>query len=101
MALEPLTRVHCTNCGSENVLADANVSWNVQLQDWEIEQVWEKGGYCPTCETYDARWEHRPFEEEVDGTIATDSGAADTGRAGNVDVHDQLGSIRDREHKIR
>lgn len=100
MGLEPLTRVCCTICGSEDVVADANVVWNVQLQEWEIEQVWEKGGCCPACETYDARWEHRPLEEE-DNATGSDTKPSVERRGDNASMHDRMATIRDRQHNIR
>ena len=40
----------CRSCGSDNVLADAYASWNFEIQKWEIENTFAKGGYCNTCD---------------------------------------------------
>ena len=36
----------CSTCGSENVLADAYAQWNVEKQDWELANVFDKNSYC-------------------------------------------------------
>jgi hypothetical protein len=40
----------CRHCGSENVLADAYVQWNVPHQCWEIQNVFGSGHYCEDCD---------------------------------------------------
>lgn len=39
----------CTTCGSTNVLADAFVAWNVELQQWEVAAVMDNGHSCEDC----------------------------------------------------
>ncbi len=40
----------CAECGSEDVLADAYAEWNVAAQKWELQNVFDKGAYCNSCE---------------------------------------------------
>lgn len=46
----PKVKMVCAECGDESVLADAYVQWNIETQDWDVANVFEKGGYCDTCE---------------------------------------------------
>jgi len=39
----------CSRCQSENVVVDASVSWNNEIQKWEIETVYDNA-YCFDCE---------------------------------------------------
>ena len=39
----------CSKCQSENVVADASVSWNDEIQKWEVETVFDNA-YCFDCE---------------------------------------------------
>ena len=39
----------CSRCQSENVVADASVSWNDEIQKWEVEKVFDSA-YCFDCE---------------------------------------------------
>lgn len=39
----------CSSCQSENVVADAYVSWNDEIQKWEVEAVFDDA-YCEDCE---------------------------------------------------
>lgn len=43
-------KVICSHCGSEDVMADAYASWNKVDQVWEVESIFEKGGYCSSCD---------------------------------------------------
>lgn len=47
-----MTRVKmvCRECGSEDVLADAYAEWNVELQQWEVQNVFDKGSFCQQCD---------------------------------------------------
>ena len=38
----------CSACQSENVVADASVSWNDEIQKWEVETVFDNA-YCLDC----------------------------------------------------
>ena len=38
----------CSKCQSENVVAGGIVSWNDEIQKWEVEAVHEKA-YCHDC----------------------------------------------------
>ena len=39
----------CRYCESESVSANAQVSWNVDTQDWEADTPFEKGDHCNNC----------------------------------------------------
>mgnify|MGYP003351905057 CR=1 FL=1 len=39
----------CSTCQSENVVADASVSWNDEIQKWEVETVFFNNAYCHSC----------------------------------------------------
>lgn len=39
----------CSDCGSADVMADAYVEWNDDKQDWEVQNVFEKGAFCNDC----------------------------------------------------
>lgn len=41
----------CRECGSTEVLADAYAAWNVSAQQWEIDNVFDKGAYCNRCDS--------------------------------------------------
>ena len=55
----------CTECGSDEVLADAYVQWDVEKQDWIVQNVFEKGGYCDTCEG-EARYEEVELNDQAE-----------------------------------
>lgn len=40
----------CPNCGSTEISADAAARWSVDLQDWEVTNVFDKGKTCDKCE---------------------------------------------------
>jgi hypothetical protein len=40
----------CKTCGSENVVSDAYVSWNVETQDWDIVESVFDMEFCYDCE---------------------------------------------------
>ena len=42
-------KVVCSECGSENVLKDAYVEWNMAAQEWKIQQVFDKAAICGDC----------------------------------------------------
>lgn len=43
----PVT-VHCSNCGSEDVRAEAYAEWNPELQMWELASIRDER-LCETC----------------------------------------------------
>jgi hypothetical protein len=61
----------CGRCGGENVLADAYCSWNVETQEWEVANVFDKGAVCEDCKD-DCRIEERelPLSRESSGVNA-------------------------------
>ena len=40
----------CAKCGSDDIVADAHAGWNVDLQRWEVVNVFDKGHYCNACD---------------------------------------------------
>ena len=57
-------RMVCGRCGSEDVLADAFASWNFQLQEWQLDNTFDKGSVCNACDG-----ECRIIEQETDEEI--------------------------------
>jgi hypothetical protein len=51
----------CSQCGSEEVLADAYAQWNVGSQRWDIVETFEKGAYCSKCDGA-TRIEEQPLQ---------------------------------------
>jgi len=41
-------RMICRYCGSENVMRDAWAIWNVTLQEWELDNVFD-AAFCEDC----------------------------------------------------
>lgn len=39
----------CSECGSDDVRADAYAAWNTEVQDWELTQTFDKGSVCESC----------------------------------------------------
>lgn len=39
----------CANCGSDNVVTDAWVSWDIDSQQWVIDDIFDND-YCKSCE---------------------------------------------------
>jgi ribosomal protein L37AE/L43A len=39
----------CSECGSEDVRADAFASWDVETQLWELATTFDKGHACEGC----------------------------------------------------
>jgi hypothetical protein len=50
----------CSQCGSEDVFADAYAAWDADAQAWEVTQTFEKGGYCNKCDG-ETRIEEQPI----------------------------------------
>jgi hypothetical protein len=42
-------RIHCRDCGSENVGRDAWALWDVREQDWQVGPVFDHA-YCFDCD---------------------------------------------------
>jgi hypothetical protein len=40
----------CATCGSEDVLCDAYAEWDVVAQAWSLQNTFDKGAYCNTCD---------------------------------------------------
>lgn len=54
----------CRYCGSDDVLADAFARWNVDGQQWEIGDVYDKGAFCHKCDG-ETRVEFKPAQREA------------------------------------
>lgn len=46
---DPMVRMVCGTCGSDDVRADAYAEWNEELQQWEVSAVFDKGAVCEPC----------------------------------------------------
>lgn len=44
-----MLRMKCSHCGSEQVLLDAWAEWDVQQQEWVLQNVFQQA-YCETCD---------------------------------------------------
>jgi hypothetical protein len=62
--VESRTTPVCSECGSENVCADAAARWDADAQAWEVVNIFDKGHSCDHCEDGDIRLD---WEEEVRG----------------------------------
>ncbi len=51
----------CSKCGSDEISADAYAAWNVDEQEWEVQNVMDKGHYCAQCDG-ECRIERRVIE---------------------------------------
>lgn len=45
------TKPTCNLCGSSDVLADAYAEWDSENQCWTVQQIFDKGAYCNTCDS--------------------------------------------------
>ena len=43
-------KIVCSYCGSDDVLIDAYAQWNVEKQEMEVAQTFDKGHYCNQCD---------------------------------------------------
>ncbi len=63
--LELAATVHCSNCGGQNLRADAYAEWNPDLQLWELSSIFD-ARFCNDCghevTGYDREIEGRPAE---------------------------------------
>lgn len=48
--MEKKFKMVCSYCGSENVLSDAYAKWNVENQEWELDNTFDKGAFCEDCD---------------------------------------------------
>lgn len=55
----PRVKMVCAHCGSERVHADAYAGWDVDQQEWVLEQTFDKGHYCDDCDG-ECRLEEKP-----------------------------------------
>lgn len=39
----------CSECGSDDVKADAYAEWRVDLQEWQVQNTFDKGSVCEDC----------------------------------------------------
>ena len=46
----------CSKCGSDQVVADASATWNADLQAWQVNDLYDKGGWCQACDDTDIRF---------------------------------------------
>lgn len=40
----------CASCYSRGVVCDAYASWNIDTQEWELDNTFDKGAHCDACE---------------------------------------------------
>lgn len=46
---EQPTKPVCPYCGSEDISADAAVRWDIENQEWQTTNVFDKGKLCDNC----------------------------------------------------
>ena len=39
----------CAECGSDDILLNASVRWDVKTQEYEVVNVYDRGHYCADC----------------------------------------------------
>tara|TARA_R110000868_G_scaffold300126_1_gene560527 strand:+ start:52623 stop:52814 length:192 start_codon:yes stop_codon:yes gene_type:complete len=45
------TRHMCSVCSSEDILADAYAEWNIEKQEWQLQNVFDySGAFCNACD---------------------------------------------------
>lgn len=44
----PPISIHCATCGSQNIRRDASVTWDTELQMWEVVTVFDVAD-CDDC----------------------------------------------------
>lgn len=71
----------CPQCGSDNVVADAAARWNLEPQEWQVSNIFDKGHGCDDCgaEDIDFAW--------VDGQAR--SGSPQPRALDDVDVREE------------
>ena len=58
----------CTRCGSDDVLCDAYVEWDVVEQQWSLQNTFGRGAWCNACDD-DTRLEALAISEEEYKTL--------------------------------
>jgi hypothetical protein len=55
----------CPKCGSADISADAASRWDIDTQQWEVTNIFDKGKSCDDCghEFSDADWRDATPEE--------------------------------------
>ena len=53
--MEKRVKMVCDDCGGENVVADVYASWNVDKQEWEVSNTFDKGAFCDDCDSSEIR----------------------------------------------
>lgn len=62
--MKPRIKMVCKECGSDDVLCDAYAVWDVDTQQWEVVNTFDKGAYCNECDG-ETRLEQEEVEVEV------------------------------------
>lgn len=52
----PPQKPTCSECGSDDVRADAFAAWDADSQQWEVSETYDKGGCCEGCGRSDIRF---------------------------------------------
>lgn len=47
----------CRECESDEVVADASAIWRADLQEWQVNDTYDKGGWCEHCGGQDIRFD--------------------------------------------
>jgi hypothetical protein len=47
--MSPKIEIHCSKCGSKNVLRDAWAFWDENSQEWALNSIFDNA-YCENCE---------------------------------------------------
>lgn len=61
----------CVDCGNDNVLFDAYVSWNPDTAAYEVDNIFD-GVFCSECDTDEAAIRWVPVEEETAAEAASE-----------------------------
>ena len=56
----------CPECGSNEIVTDAWVSWNMKTQCWEIEEIFDNS-FCYNCENTVNKTQWRDVKENEGG----------------------------------
>jgi hypothetical protein len=48
--MKPRVNYVCRTCGSDQVRCDAYAAWDVDSQQWEIAETYDKGAWCEGCD---------------------------------------------------
>lgn len=67
----PRVRMVCYVCGSENVLRDAYASWNVETQEWELQNVFDAAVCEGRCEG-ETKIEEVPVDDQQEASSPDD-----------------------------